>query len=106
MKLVRFGPLNKEKTGIVIDDTIYDTSAFGEDYNEDFFETDGLQRLISFISQNNGKLPAVDKDVRLGAPVARPSKIICIGLNYSDHAKETNAPVPAEPIIFMKSTTA
>jgi 2,4-diketo-3-deoxy-L-fuconate hydrolase len=106
MKLVRFGPLNKEKTGVVIGDDIYDTSALGEDYNEHFFETGGIQRLMSFISSNTGKLPVVDKGTRLGAPVARPSKIVCIGLNYIDHAKETNAPIPAEPIIFMKSTTA
>ena len=106
MKLIRFGPVNEERTGIVIDDRMYDTSAFGEDYNEHFFETNGLQRLISFISSNNGNLPIVEEGSRLGSPIARPSKIICIGLNYSDHALETNAPVPAEPIIFLKSTTA
>lgn len=106
MKLIRFGPVNQEKTGIVIDGIAYDTSAFGEDYNESFFETDGIQRLTSFLSLHNGKLPVVEKSVRLGSPVARPSKIICIGLNYSDHARETNAAIPTEPIIFLKSTTA
>ena len=106
MKLVRFGPVNQERTGVVIDDIIYDTSAFSEDYNEHFFETNGVQRLGSFISANKNDLPVVQEGVRLGSPVARPSKIICIGLNYIDHARETNAPIPAEPIIFMKSTTA
>jgi 2,4-diketo-3-deoxy-L-fuconate hydrolase len=106
MKLVRFGPVNQERTGVVIDDRIYDTSAFGEDYNEQFFETNGPQRLISFLSSNNGNLPLVERDTRLGSPVARPSKIICIGLNYIDHALETNATIPAEPIIFFKSTSA
>jgi 2,4-diketo-3-deoxy-L-fuconate hydrolase len=106
MKLIRFGSIGKEKTGIIIEDKMYDTSAFGEDYNEAFFENDGLNRLATFIKANEGKLPALEEGVRLGPPVARPSKIVCIGLNYAKHAKETNAPIPAEPIIFFKSTTA
>ncbi|MEO5996005.1 MAG: fumarylacetoacetate hydrolase family protein [Chitinophagaceae bacterium] len=106
MKLIRYGSVNKEKTGIVVDDVMYDTSAFGEDYNENFFATDGLLRLRLFLKSNKGKLPQVETGTRLGSPVARPSKIVCIGLNYSDHARETNSPIPAEPIIFLKSTTA
>ncbi len=106
MKLIRFGKINKEKTGIIINDDYYDTSSFGEDYNEHFFGSDGLTRLQKFIESNKGQLPKVSNDVRLGSPVARPSKIICIGLNYADHAKETKANIPAEPIIFFKSTTA
>lgn len=106
MKLIRFGEINKEKTGIIINDEYYDTSSFGEDYNERFFETDGLSRLQKFIESNKNKLPKVSKDLRLGSPVSRPSKIICIGLNYADHAKETDASIPAEPIIFFKSTTS
>ncbi len=106
MKLIRHGQLNKEKTGIVIDGTNYDTSAFGEDYNEAFFETGGLERLAEFVEQNKGSLPVVPAGTRLGSPVARPSKIICIGLNYIDHARETNATPPPEPVIFMKSTTS
>ncbi|MFI5158239.1 MAG: fumarylacetoacetate hydrolase family protein [Sphingobacteriales bacterium] len=105
MKLIRFGEAGKEKTGVIINDKRYDTSAFGEDYNEQFFETDGLNRLSSFLKSNNN-LPQINEDVRLGCPIARPSKIVCIGLNYVDHAKETNATPPAEPVIFMKSTTA
>lgn len=106
MKLIRHGELNKEKTGIVLDGKFYDTSAFGEDYNETFFETGGLGRLKGFLEKNKGKLPMLPEGVRLGSPVARPSKIVCIGLNYVDHARETGATPPPEPVIFMKSTTA
>jgi 2,4-diketo-3-deoxy-L-fuconate hydrolase len=106
MKLIRFGEPGKEKTGVIINDVKYDTSAFGEDYNELFFETDGLARLKKFLNNNEGKLPRVSNDERLGSPIARPSKILCIGLNYADHAKETGAALPAEPVLFMKSTTA
>lgn len=106
MKLIRYGQIRKEKTGIIIDDVRYDTSSFGEDYNEQFFENDGLERLKKFVEENKSNLPRVSDDERLGSPIARPSKIICIGLNYALHAKETNAPIPKEPIIFFKSTTA
>src|ERR1043165_1297007 len=106
MKLIRFGEFNKEKTGVIIDDVRYDASSFGEDYDENFFATGGLERLQQYLSQNKGKLLKVPDGVRLGSPFARPSKIVCIGLNYADHAKETNATIPAEPIIFFKSTTA
>lgn len=106
MKLIRFGAAGKEKAGVIIDDVKYDVSAFGEDYNEAFFENDGLARLAAYITANKSSLPVVKDDVRLGSPVARPSKIVCIGLNYASHAKETNAAIPAEPIIFFKSTTS
>ncbi|GAB3528640.1 fumarylacetoacetate hydrolase family protein [Pontibacter brevis] len=106
MKLIRYGEPNKEKTGVVIDNTFYDTSAFGEDYNEQFFETDGLARLQEFVDFNKGKLERIPENSRLGSPVARPSKILCTGLNYADHAKEMKKEIPTEPILFMKSTTA
>ncbi|HEX8677128.1 MAG TPA: fumarylacetoacetate hydrolase family protein [Segetibacter sp.] len=106
MKLIRFRENGKIKPGVIISDTFYDASEFGEDYNEQFFENDGLSRLQRFVDENGNKLPQVSHDVSLDSPVARPSKIICIGLNYADHAKETNAPVPSEPIIFFKSTSA
>jgi 2,4-diketo-3-deoxy-L-fuconate hydrolase len=104
MKLIRFGEPGREKTGVIINDKGYDTSSFGEDYNEKFFETDGLIKLADFIKNNN--LPGVPDGERLACPIARPSKIVCIGLNYVDHAKETNATPPTEPVIFLKSTTA
>ena len=106
MKLIRFGNVGKEKTGIIINNEYYDTSSFGEDYNEHFFETDGLNRLQKFVESDKNQLPKVSKDIRLSSPVSRPSKIICIGLNYADHARETKAKIPSEPIIFFKSTTA
>jgi 2,4-didehydro-3-deoxy-L-rhamnonate hydrolase len=106
MKLIRFGQAGKEKIGVIIDNVKYDTSAFGGDYNEEFFENNGLERLNEFLEANKGKLIPVPDGERLGSPVARPSKIICIGLNYANHAKETGAAIPAEPIIFFKSTTA
>jgi 2,4-didehydro-3-deoxy-L-rhamnonate hydrolase len=106
MKLIRFGPANNEKAGVILDEKFYDVSALGEDYNERFFETGGLQRLQQFIDDHQGQLPQVAVGTRLGSPVARPSKIVCIGLNYADHARETGASIPNEPIIFFKSTTA
>jgi 2,4-diketo-3-deoxy-L-fuconate hydrolase len=104
MKLIRYGEAGKEKTGVIINDKKYDTSAFGEDYGEAFFESDGLKRLSYFLEDS--LLPEITENVRLGSPLARTSKIVCIGLNYIDHAKETNATPPTEPVIFMKSTTA
>jgi 2,4-diketo-3-deoxy-L-fuconate hydrolase len=106
MKLIRWGAEGEEKTGVIINDVKYDTSAFGEDYDERFFENDGLSRLEAFLTAQDGQLPLVAAHERLASPIGRPSKLICIGLNYSDHAKETGATLPLEPIIFMKSTTA
>lgn len=105
MKLIRFGEIGKEKPGVIIDEKRYDVSSIVSDYNEAFFENDGVEKLKKSLD-TNPSLPEVDSSIRLGSPVARPSKIICIGLNYVDHCKETNAPIPTEPIIFFKSTTA
>jgi 2-keto-4-pentenoate hydratase/2-oxohepta-3-ene-1,7-dioic acid hydratase in catechol pathway len=106
MKLIRFRENNKVKPGIILNDEYYDTSLFGEDYNEQFFENDGLNRLQQYVESNKEQLPKLSKDIALDAPLARPSKIICIGLNYADHAKETNAAIPKEPIVFFKATSA
>jgi len=106
MKLIRWTDGNKISTGIIIGKEYFDTSSFGEDYNEDFFENNGIDRLEKFVEFKRGKLPKLSKDIHLAPPIARPSKIVCIGLNYADHAKETNAQIPKEPIIFFKSTTA
>ncbi|MES2808217.1 MAG: fumarylacetoacetate hydrolase family protein [Bacteroidota bacterium] len=106
MKLIRWGNPGQEKTGVIINDTKYNTSAFGEDYNEAFFANDGLNRLSKFVTDNEGKLLQIADGERLGSPFARPSKILCIGLNFADHAKESGATPPAEPVIFMKSTTS
>ncbi|WP_114789145.1 fumarylacetoacetate hydrolase family protein [Niabella yanshanensis] len=106
MKLIRYGQPGSINTGVIIDDVKYDTSGFGEDYNEQFFETDGLARLAQYIQDNKSSLVTISEEERLDSPVARPSKILCIGLNYADHAKETGATVPTEPVIFMKSSTS
>ena len=104
MNLIRFGEPGKEKPGIIKEDKWYDTSSFIKNYDEEFFINDGINKLKNIIDKN--ELPEISKLERLGSPVARPSKIICIGLNYAKHAKETNAAVPKEPIIFFKSTTS
>lgn len=106
MKLIRFGLPGEEKPGIITDAGMFDVSAFGEDFGERFFETDGLSRLSTWWAANGEKSPRVPDGVRLGSPVQRPSKIICIGLNYADHARETNAQIPKEPIVFFKSTSS
>jgi 2,4-diketo-3-deoxy-L-fuconate hydrolase len=106
MKLFRYGALGQEKPGVVINDTYFDVSAFGEDYNEQFFQNEGLARLQAFVTENEGQLSPIPPGSRLGSAVARPSKIVCIGLNYADHAKETGAAIPQEPIVFFKATTA
>jgi 2-keto-4-pentenoate hydratase/2-oxohepta-3-ene-1,7-dioic acid hydratase in catechol pathway len=106
MKLIRWGKNGQEKTGVLIGEIKYDTSAFGEDYNEAFFENNGLERLETFLKAHEGQLPVISDKERLGSPIARPSKILCIGLNYAKHAAESNMAIPAEPILFMKSTTS
>lgn len=106
MKLLRFGDAGKEKPGILVDDEIVDVSSFGEDFGETFFTNDGIARLSSWFESQKATLPRAGKNVRLGAPFTRPSKIICVGLNYSKHAAESKMPVPTEPILFFKSTTS
>ena len=106
MKLIRFGELGKEKPGIYRNGNLYDVSGYIKDYDELFFANDGLQNLAELVEQPKNTLPIVDASTRLGSSIARPSKIICIGLNYAKHASESGMIVPTEPIIFFKSTTA
>jgi 2-keto-4-pentenoate hydratase/2-oxohepta-3-ene-1,7-dioic acid hydratase in catechol pathway len=104
MKLIRYGNIGSEKPGVIINDAWYDVSEYIHDYDEKFFESDGLGKLKTIVSEKT--LKEVSRDIRLGSPVARPSKIICIGLNYSDHATESKMQLPSEPVIFFKATTA
>jgi 2,4-didehydro-3-deoxy-L-rhamnonate hydrolase len=105
MKLVRFGPRGQERPGIVVaDGAIKDCSALVSDYDHAFFAAGGLDRLRAIADV--GALPDAPAGVRLGASVARPRNVFAIGLNYADHARETGAAIPAEPILFMKATTA
>ena len=107
MKLIRFGDPGEEKPGILLaDGTRIDASSFGSDYNEDFFAGDGLNRLRSWIDAKAGSAPRVSASIRLGPPVCRPSKIVCIGLNFRDHAAESRMEVPREPVLFFKATTS
>jgi 2-keto-4-pentenoate hydratase/2-oxohepta-3-ene-1,7-dioic acid hydratase in catechol pathway len=107
MKLIRFGEPGRERPGVLLpDDTRLDASGFGSDYDEAFFGGDGIERLRRWVEQNQGAAPRVSRELRLGPPLVRPSKIVCIGLNYRDHAAETGAAIPSEPIIFFKATTA
>jgi 2-keto-4-pentenoate hydratase/2-oxohepta-3-ene-1,7-dioic acid hydratase in catechol pathway len=107
MKLFRYGTKGYEKPGVMTSDgKQYDLSDFFTDYNESFFEDNGIQKVRNLVQKERGLLKQIPGVVRYGCPVARPSKIICIGLNYSDHAKESNMEVPKEPVLFFKSTTA
>ncbi len=106
MKLIRWGNKEAEKPGIVVNDKRLDTSAFGEDYNEDFFANAGISRLQQWLNEPQNELQEIGQNQRWAATVAKPSKIICVGLNYTDHAEESNMKLPTEPILFFKSTTA
>ena len=107
MKLIRFGEPGHERPGILQQDGLrLDVSDGVSDYDEQFFGDRGLANLAVWLKANAAKAPRVGASVRLGPPVRRPSKIVCIGLNYRDHAAETGAEIPKEPIIFFKSTTA
>ena len=83
-----------------------DVSAFGEDYDEVFFESDGMERLQEWAKEHAESSPDFPDGIRCGSPVARPSKIVCIGLNYKDHAEESGVEIPEEPVIFFKATSA
>jgi 2,4-didehydro-3-deoxy-L-rhamnonate hydrolase len=106
MKLFRWKKDGKTLPGVILNESYYDVSILGEDYNEEFFETDGLSRLKASLGKNGQDLKKLNEPIRFASPVARPSKIVCIGLNYADHARETKAEPPQEPVIFLKSTTA
>ena len=107
MKLIRKGEPYEESPGIVLPDgREVDVSSFGEDYDEVFFETDGLIRLESWLNENHNDLPPFPENIRYGSPIARPSKIVCIGLNYDDHARESGMEIPPEPVIFFKATSS
>jgi 2-keto-4-pentenoate hydratase/2-oxohepta-3-ene-1,7-dioic acid hydratase in catechol pathway len=107
MKLIRFGDPGREKPGLQLEDgTRVDASAFGSDYDEAFFGGGGLARLREWSAAKAARAPRVAAGTRLGPPVARPSKIVCIGLNYRDHAAETGAQLPKEPVIFFKATSS
>jgi 2-keto-4-pentenoate hydratase/2-oxohepta-3-ene-1,7-dioic acid hydratase in catechol pathway len=107
MKLIRVGEPGREKPGALLrDGTRVDVSRCVPDFDEAFFGGDGLATLARWLPGNASSAPRLGARDRLGPPLRRPSKIVCIGLNFRDHAAETGAAIPAEPVIFFKSTTA
>ncbi len=103
MRLIRFGPQGREKPGVLLDGKRRDLSAHFQDWNTLFFAESGLQRLSALLKTDEASLPEVSEGDRWGSPVARPGKIVCVGLNFSDHAKESGMPVPTEPVLFLKA---
>lgn len=107
MKLIRFGAEGQEKPGVQLaNGTKIDVSAFGTDYNEEFFGNGGIEKLSAWLEENQDSCPEIGDSVRLGAPLTRPSKIVCVGLNYAQHAAESGMDVPKEPVLFFKATSA
>ena len=107
MKLIRFGEKNKEKPGIQLDDDRrIDVSSFIDDYDENFFYKIGIKKLRSWLNKNKEKCPIIDNNIRIGPPISRPSKIVCVGLNYAKHAAESGMDIPEEPVLFFKSSSA
>jgi 2,4-diketo-3-deoxy-L-fuconate hydrolase len=107
MKLIRFGNPGVERPGVLLEDaTRLDVSMAVADYDEAFFEGGGIDFLREWLKTNESAAPKISASVRLGPPVRRPSKIVCIGLNYRAHAEESKKEVPKEPVIFMKSTSS
>ncbi len=107
MKLIRAGNPGQERPGIIDENGDWlDVSAFGEDYDKHFFGGGGLQRLAVWLERHAGACPHIPEGTRLGPPLRRPSKIVCVGLNYAGHARESGMAVPAEPVLFFKATSA
>lgn len=104
MRLIRFGEKGAEKPGVFHNEKRYDCSEYFSDWNHDFFQQGGLEKLKALLTDKTNPLPEVGEKVRWGSPIARPGMIMCVGLNYSDHALEAGMAIPTEPIIFMKAT--
>jgi 2-keto-4-pentenoate hydratase/2-oxohepta-3-ene-1,7-dioic acid hydratase in catechol pathway len=103
MRLMRIGPVGAERPVLLDGDEALDASSLVTDFDRTWWTNGGPERLIA--ARSEGRLPRADIDgQRIGAPVARPGKVVCIGLNYRDHAAETGAAIPKEPIIFMKGS--
>ena len=107
MKLIRFGTIGNEKPGVQLQDgTRIDVSKFTNDYDEFFFGSIGIQSLQKWLKKNQENCPVIKQSIRLGAPLSRPSKIVCVGLNYAKHAKEGGMEPPKEPVLFFKASSA
>lgn len=107
MKLIRFGDPGRERPGVQLPDGArIDASQGTGDYDEAFFGGDGVSRLGQWLARDGDRAPRLPAGVRLGPPIARPSKIVGIGLNFRDHAAESGMDLPAEPVLFFKSTSS
>lgn len=106
MKLIRFGKSGEEKPGVIINEKRLDVSSFIFDYDEAFFGNNGIALLAEWLEKNQSSCPEIADSERLGPPMARPSKIICVGLNYAGHAKESGMELPKQPVVFFKATSA
>ena len=107
MKLIRFGTVGNEKPGVQLQNgTRIDVSDFIKDYNEEFFGLNGIQTLKKWLKKNQPNCPIIKQSTRLGAPLARPSKIVCVGLNFAKHAQEGGMEPPKEPVLFFKASSA
>jgi len=104
MHLIRFGKPGDERPGVLVEERRLDCSGHFDDWDRDFFAADGLVKLAELLVGGSDALPTVAEDARWAAPVARPGKLIGIGLNYRDHAEESGMPVPAEPVVFQKGS--
>jgi 2-keto-4-pentenoate hydratase/2-oxohepta-3-ene-1,7-dioic acid hydratase in catechol pathway len=103
MKLLRVGDVGKEKPAVLVDGKTLDVSSQVKDFDGAFFESGGVEKLKAVVAK--GGLPTIDPaGKRLGTPIARPWKVLGIGLNYADHAKESGMPIPPEPVVFMKAS--
>src|SRR5690606_36347347 len=97
MKLIRFGAVGNEKPGVQLENgTRIDVSNFAEDYTERFFETNGLERLQAWLEIHQNNCDVIPDEVRLGPPICRPSKLLCIGLNYAKHVAEAGMKLPKD----------
>ncbi|MBC7980059.1 MAG: fumarylacetoacetate hydrolase family protein [Armatimonadetes bacterium] len=107
MRIIRFGEEGREEPGVVLaDGRRIDASGEFLDFDEAFFEMGGLESLAEWISEGCPGGAEIDPEVRLGPPIARPSKIICVGKNYLEHAVEFGGGIPSEPVLFMKASSA
>ena len=107
MKLIRFGAVNKEKPGILLENgKRLDVSAFCNDFDEVFFGNNGIEKLKKWLESNQDTCQVIDDDIILGSRISRPSKIVCVGLNYAKHAEESGMDIPQEPVLFFKATSA
>ncbi|MFA9290265.1 MAG: fumarylacetoacetate hydrolase family protein [Solirubrobacteraceae bacterium] len=106
MKLIRFGEKNNEKPGIILNGSRFDVSSYFEDFNANFFNNNGLTKLKEIIQKKSTNLKEVDKNSRWASCVPKPSKVICVALNYVDHVKEMGRELLDEPTIFFKSPSS